>query len=53
MCVDYTCVRVIFRIDFDNSLFDGLLIRTLYYRCTQYFVDIILFDPTRPTVKPY
>ena len=40
-----------FRIDFDSSLFDGLLIRTLFHRCAQCFVDMILFDPTSPSVK--
>ena len=42
-----------FRIDFDSSLFDGLLIRTLFHRCAQCFVDMILFDPTSPRVKSY
>ena len=41
----HTCVRAVFRIDFDSSLFDGLLIRTLFHRCAQCFVDMILFDP--------
>ena len=42
-----------FRIYFDSSLFDGLLIRTLFHRCAQCFVDMILFDPTSPSVKSY
>ena len=46
-------MRAVFRIDFDSSLFDGLLIRTLFYRCAQCFVDMILFDPTSPSVKSY
>ena len=49
----HTCVRAVFRIDFDSSLFDGLLIRTLFHRCAQCFVDMILFDPTSPSVKSY
>ena len=39
--------------DFDTSSFDGLLIRTLFHRCAQCFVDMILFDPTSPSVKSY
>ena len=46
-------MRTVFRIDFDSSLFDGLLIRTLFHRCAQCFVDMILFDPTSPSVKSY
>ena len=46
-------MRAVFRIDFDSSLFDGLLIRTLFHRCAQCFVDMILFDPTSPSVKSY
>ena len=49
----HTCVHAVFRIDFDRSLFDGLLIRTLFHRCAQCFVDMILFDPTSPSVKSY
>ena len=39
--------------DFDSSLFDGVLIRTLFHRCAQCFVDMILFDPASPSVKSY
>ena len=46
-------MRAVFRIDFDSSLFDRLLIRTLFHRCAQCFVDMILFDPTSPSVKSY
>ena len=47
-------MRAVFRMDFDTSLlFDGLLIRTLFHRCAQCFVDMILFDPTSPSVKSY
>ena len=46
-------MRAVFRIDFDSSFFDGLLIRTLFHRCAQCFVDMILFDPTSPSVKSY
>ena len=49
----HTCVRAVFRIDFDSSLFDRLLIRTLFHRCAQCFVDMFLFDPTSPSVKSY
>ena len=46
-------MRALFRIDFDSSLFDGLLIRTLFHRCAQCCVDMILFDPTSPSVKSH
>ena len=46
-------MHAVFRIDFDSSLFDGLLIRTLFHRCAQCFVDMILFDPTSASVKSY
>ena len=46
-------MRAVFRIDCDSSFFDGLLIQTLFHRCAQCFVDMILFDPTSPSVKSY
>ena len=38
---------------FPTSFDDGLLIRTLFHRRAQCFVDMILFDPTSPSVKSY